>query len=194
MDVILPPPAFKGNISLEESIKERRSVRRFQNQPISLSDVGQLLWAAQGITHEQKLRAAPSAHALYPLEVYLVVENVTGLMPGVYKYNVLKHELEKRPEGAFGVQLSAATYSQTWVGQSPASIVICAVYDEKGAHAYTLMEVGCVAENVALQAVSLRLGTTFVGAIDPDAVREVLGALPEEQPLCVLPLGKPDTL
>ena len=67
--IVLPAPARSGHMSLEEALARRRSVREFSNKPLSDQDVSQLLWAAQGITHPEGLRTAPSAGALYPLEL-----------------------------------------------------------------------------------------------------------------------------
>jgi len=128
-NVKLPHPSIVGSIPVEKSINERRSVRLFKEEPLSLKELSQLLWAAQGITDKARgLRAAPSAGALYPLEIYVVVGNVEGLSAGVYKYVIGKHELTEIKEGDERQALSAAALSQSCVTEAPASIVICAVY------------------------------------------------------------------
>jgi all-trans-retinol 13,14-reductase len=195
-DLSLPPPSLKSSHSVEETIEKRHSTRCFVASPIPLSEISQLLWAAQGITHGQTLRSAPSAGALYPLEVYLVAENVAGIPAGMYKYNSQKHSLEKLFEGHLAKKLCRAANSQTSVGQAAAIMIICGVYEREAkkygekSKEYTDMEVGCVAENVYLQAVSCDIGTVFVAGFDPGSVKEILCTPESEQPLCILPLGK----
>ncbi len=191
----LPAPSLTGTVSLETAIHERRSTRHFKNQPLSLSQISQLLWASQGITHQNSLRAAPSAGGCYPLTVYLVAGNVTGLAPGVYTYIVEKHALQKCSDGDLRSRLCAAAFSQRSVEEAAATIVIGGVYEgvakKYGAHAqdFTWLEAGCVAENVALQAISCGLGTVCVAGFTPQAVQEIVGMPEEIQPLCLLPLG-----
>jgi SagB-type dehydrogenase family enzyme len=151
---------------------------------------------AQGITHDESLRAVPSAGALYPLELYLVVGHVAGLSAGIYKYHVAPHGLELCLSGDQRGEVCRAAYSQECVRQASAIIAICAMseretqkYGMNGSN-FIYLEAGCAAENVALQAVSLGLGMVIVGAIDSQAMATVLGTRPNEQPLCLLPLGK----
>jgi hypothetical protein len=109
----LPAPRLKGEISLEEALLQRRSVRDYATGSLRLEEVSQLLWAAQGQTAEWGGRTAPSAGALYPLETYLVVGNVESLAPGVYKYSSERHELVKVRDGDVREQLSVASLNQT---------------------------------------------------------------------------------
>jgi SagB-type dehydrogenase family enzyme len=126
------------------------------------------------------------------LKLYLVTKNVTGIPAGIYKYNVQKHALEKCIDGDHEAELCP----QPCVTNAAANIVICGVYEQiakkyaDGAQRYTHMEVGCVAENVYLQAVSCGVGTVFVAGFDTNVVKNVLKAPADEQPLCILPLGK----
>jgi SagB-type dehydrogenase family enzyme len=193
----LPEVRMHSSTSVEEAINQRRSLRLYKNEPLAIADVAQLLWSCQGLTDKQRmLRAAPSAGALYPLEVYLVVGEVKGVSAGIFKYNPLKHELSKMHDGDRRVALSEAAFSQQWVHQAEASIVICANYKitEKKygqrARQYVHMEVGAAAENVYLQATALGMGTVLVGAFDDAAVQKILEVVPDEIPLCILPLGK----
>jgi SagB-type dehydrogenase family enzyme len=194
--VELPRPRLEGELVVERALLQRRSVREYGGSPLTLAEVSQLLWAAQGITHPLGFRTAPSAGALYPLEVYLVVGNVAGLRPGVYRYDPRAHTLSAVAEGDNRAALSAATFGQTCVAEAATALVFCAVYrrttvkyGERGVR-YAHMEVGHAAQNVYLQAVSLRLGTVVVGAFQDDRVRKVIGADSDEQPLCIMPIGR----
>lgn len=195
--VLLSRSSVGGNISLEDAISKRRSWRSYSDSPLSSSDISQLLWAAQGITDKQRgLRAAPSAGALYPLELYVVAGYVDGLEPGIYKYDQQKHGIAKIEDGDYRGELSKMALSQEWVEKAPASLVICAVYERvtrkygQRGEQYVHMEVGAVAENVYLQATSLDIGTVFVGAFRDEDVQKVLRAPRNEKPLCIMPLGK----
>ena len=144
-------------------------------------------------------RAAPSAGALYPLEVYVVIGKggVVGLEPGIYHYNPHTHALELIKEGDYRDELCAACLGQPWVGKAPVSIVITAIYERtmvkygKRGIRYVHIEVGHVGQNVYLQAVALGLGTVAVGAFYDEEVRKVLGVSENEHPLYVMPVGVP---
>ena len=198
--VELPPPRLDGPMSLEEAIANRRSIRRYTDEPLTLQDLSQLLWAAQGITDpERGFRAAPSAGATYPLELYVVVGagGVVGLPAGIYHYDPHEHAISLWLEGDLRDQLCEAALGQEWVREAPISIVIAAAferttsrYGERGIR-YVYLEAGHAAENVYLQAVALGLGTVAVGAFYDSMVEEVL-ALPEDQdPIYIMPVGHP---
>ncbi len=127
--VQLPEPRLKSKVSLEEALLKRRSIREYANLPLTLEDVSQLLWAAQGITTEWGGRTAPSAGALYPLEVYLAVGNVENLATGVYKYKPERHELVKVRDDDVRGELAEAALDQNWVREAAIDIVIAAVYE-----------------------------------------------------------------
>ena len=192
----LPAPAQNSDTSIEEAMLKRRSVRRYKDATLTLAEISQLLWAAQGITNLDGLRTAPSAGALYPLEVYLVAGNVDGLPDGVYNYKPHRHELERTADGDKRTELSKAALGQAPIKKAAAVIVISAVYEritgkygERGIQ-YTHIETGHVAQNVQLQAVSLELATVVIGAFHEDAVKEVLSISGMEQPLYIIPVGK----
>lgn len=191
----LPEPASDSDIPVEQALLQRQSVRDYTDRPLTLAEISQLLWAAQGITRSGGKRTAPSAGALYPLEVYLVVGEVAGLADGVYKYLPADHELVRVAEGDRRVDLSAAALSQESIEAAPAAVVITAIYErttvkygERGIR-YVHMEVGSAAQNVYLQAVSLDLGTVFIGAFHDQEVRQVLNLPADEHPLCIMPVG-----
>jgi SagB-type dehydrogenase family enzyme len=193
--IVLPEPRDSGEISVEEALLERRSIRNYKDEALTLAEVSQLLWAAQGITHPGGYRTAPSAGALYPLEFYVVAGNVDGLRPGIYKYRPQGHELEKVAEGDVRAELCAAALDQECVEDGAAVLVFAAVYErttrkysERGVR-YVHMEVGHAAQNVYLQTVSLGLGTVVVGAFDDDEVERLLQMEDDEQALCIMPVG-----
>ncbi len=193
----LPEPKYDSNTSVEQALFERRSVREYKDVPLNLTEVSQLLWAAQGITEPRRgFRTAPSAGALYPLEVYVVIGNVEEVTKGVYKYIPRKHELVKVREGDVRDKLTAAALGQNWVGEGSIVIVFSAVYERttqkygnRGIK-YVHMETGYAAQNVYLQAVSLNMGTVVVGAFNDDEVRSILNMPDEENPLYIMPVGK----
>ena len=192
----LPVPSFEGKLSVEEAMRQRTSQRSFLDRPLSLSQVSQLLWAAQGMTEEGGFkRTAPSAGALYPLEIYLVVGNVEALERGVYHYSPEGHMVSSFLEGDYQHSLARACLSQSFVAASPLSIVVAAEYErtaikygERGIR-YVLMEVGHVGQNIALQAVGLGLTACHVGAFRDEEVSRVL-KLPERyRPLYIVVVG-----
>ena len=196
----LPLAAMKGNVSVEEAMARRRSIRHYAPKPLTLGSLSQILWAAQGITEKDGgFRTAPSAGALYPLEVYAVVrkDGVEGLAEGVYHYHSEGHLVTLVRNGDVSTDLEAATWGQEMVKEAAATIVITGVlsrtaekYGKRGTQ-YMFQESGHVAQNVFLQATALGIGTVVMGAFSEGAVRRVLGAETDERPLYVQPLGKP---
>lgn len=191
----LPAPVYTSATSVEEALLRRRSVREYKNEPISLKDISQLLWAAQGITSEEGGRTAPSAGALYPLEIYLVSGNVTGLAPGVYHYLPADHSLDLIEEGDKRKLLYAGASLQVAVKNAAAVFVITAVYErttvkyfERGKK-YVHMEAGHASQNIYLQAVSLKLGTVAMGAFTDSLVKKILLLPKKEEPLYLMPVG-----
>jgi SagB-type dehydrogenase family enzyme len=194
-EISLPAPSFDGTLSVEKAIKNRRSTRSYKKDTLTIAQVSQLLWAAQGITSKDGFRTAPSAGATYPLEIYLIVGDVTGITSGIYKYNCVNHSLRQVCEGDKREDLCQAVLNQEWIKHTSVAIAVCGVYERtvkkygKNATKYVHMEVGCVAQNVYLQAQSLGLGTVFVGACDESKMSSLLNLSNDETPLCVLPVG-----
>ncbi len=202
MRIKLPLPKLDySRRFIEEVIAARRSIREYTREPLSLQELSQLLWAAQGITSpfRRGFRAAPSAGATYPLELYVVAGEggVEGLEAGVYHYNPYKHSLELVKKGDFRRDLQAASLHQECVGEAPIDIVITAeyerttsVYGERGIR-YVIMEVGHVGQNIYLEATALGLGTVAVGAFYDEEVRRVIGAPEHHKLLYIMPVGRP---
>lgn len=193
--VKLPGPDTKGEVSVEEALLERRSVREYGDEGLSLRQTSQLLWAAQGMTSDWGGRTAPSAGGLYPLEVYLVAGKVKDFAAGVYKYRPAGHELTLIRVGDLREKLSEAALGQEWVRDAPATIVIAAVlerttakYGDRGIR-YVWMEAGHAGQNVCLQATALGLGAVTVGAFDDSRVQAVLGMPKAESSMYVIPVG-----
>lgn len=194
-DVKLPEPRHDSDTSVEGALADRRSVRSYEDEPLTLDELGQILWAAQGITSAWGGRTAPSAGALYPLEVFAVVGNVTGVPPGVYRYVPREHGLDLHLEGDWRFELATAAQGQVWMADAPVMLVVVADFERTarkyGARTerYVHIEVGHVCQNVYLQAGALELGTVIVGAFVDEAVRIRLDIA--DDPLAIMPVGRP---
>lgn len=195
--IALPAPQREGGLSVAQALSRRRSVREFAKGPLSLGAVSQVLWAAQGITGDGNLRTAPSAGALYPLEIFLVAGAVSGLESAVYHYEPRGHRLWRIAVGDRRTALAGAALHQDWLATAPAVLVLGAVpkrtarkYGSR-AERYVDLEAGHAAENAALQAVALGLGTCDVGAFRDGRVKEVLELPDEVEPLLLIPMGQP---
>jgi len=179
----LAPPAHRG-VRVEEAIARRRSVRSYSTKSMTRAELSQLLYAAQGVTSERsgiQLRTAPSAGALYPLEIYAVVNHVEGIPKGLYHYNVRRHGLETIREGDLSRQIRAAGLDQQSLGEADVVFVLTAIVDRarikyrERAYRYVYMEAGHISQNIALQAVSLGLGSVCAGAFYDDEVNTLIG-------------------
>jgi SagB-type dehydrogenase family enzyme len=198
--ISLPDPRLKGEMTLEEAILKRRSRRAFNDSPLTLGEVSQIVWAAQGVTSETGLRAAPSAGALYPLDLYLVVgeQGVEGLGEGVYHYLPQRHSLELILEEDVRQTLARLSVQQMFIAEAPLSLLITAEYErttvkygDRGVR-YVHMEAGHVAQNVYLQAEALGLGTVTVGAFQDEEIAQALALPAAFRLLYVMPIGYPE--
>jgi SagB-type dehydrogenase family enzyme len=194
--ISLPAPTLTGDVSVETALQKRRSIRSYTQEPPTLEDIAQLLWAAQGVTSHNGFRTAPSAGALYPLEVYIVSGNISGLEEGIYRYLSHQHELTLVHSGDHRRQLAAAALGQACVREAPATIIFTGIssritgkYGQRGIQ-YMMMEAGHAAQNVCLQAVTRQIGVVPVGAFKEDQVRKILQLDNTELPLYLIPLGK----
>ena len=176
--ISLPAPQYQG-LSVEDAIKKRRSVRNYSKRPLTQLQLSQLLFAAQGVTgqsYRQALRTAPSAGALYPFEIYVVVNNVKGLERGIYHYSFLDHTLELLKTGDFRRKVVKAGLEQDMLGKSGVTFILSAVFDRvchkygQRGYRYVYMEAGHISQNICLESVSLGLGSVTVGAFLDDKV------------------------
>jgi len=191
-EITLPNPSTSGGMAVAEAIAKRRSIRNFAGEPLTLEEVSQLAWAAQGITEpNRKYRAAPSAGALYPLELYVLTHE------GVFHYIPDRHSLAPITSKDRRSDLSRAALGQSFIADAALSFVITAVYARTEAkyggraRMYVHMEAGHVAENIHLQAVALGLGSVPVGAFRDRAVSDVIGLPSDHTPLYIIPVGHP---
>ncbi|HWI81393.1 SagB/ThcOx family dehydrogenase [Ramlibacter sp.] len=195
--IALPAVAQEAGASLRSALLRRRSVRDYASQPLPLAAVARLLWAAQGITAGEGRRTAPSAGALYPLELHLVAARVNGLAPGAYRYAAPSHSLHRVTGESVLPVLAQAAFSQQAVA-SAAAVVVFAAVEERTARKYgarsgryVSFEAGAASQNLALDAAAQGLGTVVVGAFDDDAVARALRLPPGERPLALMPVGMP---
>jgi SagB-type dehydrogenase family enzyme len=205
----LPEINNDGDVSVERAMTERRSIRSFAADAVSLPALSQLLWSAQGVTLPMEeppegfgwqwmggLRTAPSAGALYPVELYAVVGVSQELEPGVYRYIPTEHAVEKTAEGDLREALWGAALRQTSITEAPVTLVFAAVVERLAvkygdrSERYALIEVGAAAENVFLQCESLDLGTVLIGAFQDDQVADVLGLPADQHVYAIMPVGQ----
>ncbi len=188
--VKLPVPEIQGGMPLWESIRERRSCRDFGETLLSLPALSQLLWATQGITAKTQgfeFRAAPSAGALYPIETYLAVLNMTGIEPGIYHYDIRRHELELMRKGDCRADVPTALLNQHFIAEANVVFLWTAVFQrskwkyKQRAYRYVYLDAGHIAQNLALAAVALGLGSCHVAALYDDEVNSILGVDGEEE-------------
>lgn len=190
--ISLPDPVLQGSMTLEETLVNRRSVRQFKDTLLSEVQIGQLLWAAQGITYPTGLRTAPSAGALYPLEIYAATPE------GLFHYKPQTHSMERLLDQDPRPDLYQAALRQNSVLEAPLVIVINAVfertaqrYGEARTPQYVYLEAGHTAQNIHLQAVALELGSVPIGAFHEDQIVEALSLPSDEVPLYLIPIGYP---
>jgi SagB-type dehydrogenase family enzyme len=191
----LPAPVLTSDISIESTIEARRSVRDFSSRAPNLKGLSQLLWAAQGVTSRSGFRTAPSAGALYPLEIYLVAGSVKDLSPGVYRYIPAKHGLLPIKGGDHRQTLADAALSQSSIATAPVSLVIAAVYQRTAAkyghraERYVHIEAGHAGQNILLQAAAIELGTVIIAAFNDRVVQQVLDLPDGYEPISIIPTG-----
>ena len=186
----LPEPKYDGTVSVEKALKERRTVRTYKDIPLSMNDVSQILWAAQGITEPGRgLRTAPSARAQYFLTVYIFAGNVTGLKPGMYRYVPSGHILEPVASEDMKEKLYKAA-GQSAIQKAPATLVMAGAKDRARNEPWMYLEAGHAAQNVCLEGVSLGIGTVTMAGFDADAVGKAISLPAGEKVLYIMPIGK----
>jgi len=196
--ISLPKPSSDGKVSVEKAMKERRTIRNFKDRILSLAQLSQLLWAAQGVTDPKEgKRAAPSGGALYPLDIYLIVgENgVEGIEAGIYHYLPEGHSISLVSKGDRRKEIASASLGQMWMAKAPVMLIITAEYrritgkyGERGIR-YALIEVGHAGQNIFLQAEALGLGAGIVGAFHDVDISKVTGTPTKHEPLLIMPVG-----
>jgi SagB-type dehydrogenase family enzyme len=196
MAVALPKPDVIGKVTLEQAIAQRRSVREYAPGALTLAEVSQLMWVAQGITSPDGKRATPSARAVYPLQVWLVAEEVTGLPAGIYRYEPKEHALALVTAGPQRDSMAAAARGQAAIEHAAAVVAVigdsalAATKFRGNAERWLGMEAGFVVQDVYLECTALGLGTVMVGGFEEGAVRRALGLPPGWEPLALLPVGR----
>lgn len=179
----LPDIIPLSDMTLHEVLKNRKSIRDYQNKPLTKEILSYLLWASTGISRKEggyEFRTAPSAGALYPIETYLVVNNVKEISPGVYHYNIQNHYLELLKEGGYAVETANAALGQRMCVEASVVFIWTAIfqrmkwkYDQR-AYRYVYLDAGHIAENLALSATSLGLDSCQIGALYDDKVNQVI--------------------
>ncbi len=193
----LPSVRHQGPMSLEAALWARRSTRGFSRDSIPLADLGQLLWAADGVNRPNSHRTAPSAMATYPLELYVVVSRVRDLAPGVYHYQPAGHAVERLATGDRLPELVGNAARSAWIADAAAVVVFAGAFDRaegrmrERTERYIAIEAGAAAQNLYLQAAALGLGTTFVASAQDSAVARIARLGSGEQPMGIMPLGRP---
>lgn len=193
--IALPSPKLDGTMSVEKALHDRRSLRAPSPDALTLEQVGQLCWAAQGVTDDKGHRTASSAHATYPLELYVLAGAVNGLQPGMYHYEPASHSLQIAGAVDRRAELVEKGIGQAWIASAPAVFVITGRADKMAkmkerAAAFMNVEAGLATQGFFLQATSLGLGSTFVGGFKPQEARAALGLSEAEEILAVLPVGR----
>jgi SagB-type dehydrogenase family enzyme len=199
----LSQPITTGGSPLWEVIAERRSVRRYQPEPLAEQELSQLLWASQGITARRaniELRAAPSAGALYPVETYVVIHSVAQIESGIYHYNVPDHALEQLAVGDFRSTIARAALDQRIAFAANAVFVWTGVFPRsrwkyrQRAYRYVYLDAGHIAQNLALAAVGLGLVTCQIAALYDGEANELLGIDgDDESTLYMTVVGRPES-
>lgn len=198
--VALPPPDRATGIAVEDALARRRSTRAYAAEPLTLPELSRLLLLSAGITGERygnRLRAAPSSGALYPIEVYPVIHHVAGLEPGVYHYGVAGHDLALLRGGDFRAEVVRQGIAQEFLGQAGVVFFMTVMFQRMRwkyhdrTYRYGLIEAGHIGQNLYLAATSMGLGACSVGAFMDDAINAMLGVDGhEEAAIYMLAVGK----
>lgn len=179
----LPEPKENRNTTLDYCFKKRKSIRDFSDDPIDLEQLSYLLWASTGIQrkeHSFEFRTAPSAGALYPIETYIVVNNVLKLEKGVYHYSIKDHELEEMKLGNFGIKTANGALGQGMCARAAVVFIWTSIFQRskwkygQRAYRYIYLDAGHIAENLALASIGLGLGSCQIGALFDKEINEIV--------------------
>ena len=179
----LPPLKPIETLTLNEIFKTRKSIRRYIDKPLKIEKLSHLLWASTGIQRKERgmeFRTVPSAGALYPIETYLVINNVQDLEPGIYHYSVKSHCLEELKTGDYSMEIARAALGQLYAAEANVVFVWTSIFYRtkwkyrQRAYRYIYLDAGHIAQNLALTATGLGLGTCEIGALFDDVTNEIL--------------------
>jgi len=194
----LPAPMLDGAVSLERAIKQRRTIRSFVDKSLTVGQLSQILWAAQGITDDGGLkRAAPSGGALYPIDLYAVVgkNGVRELAPGIYHYDPIRHSIQKIADTDAREDVAVASLRQMWMATAPVILVLTAEYrritikyGERGKR-YAMIEIGHIGQNIFLQCQAIGLSAGIAGAFYDKEVARAINCQKDHEPLIIMPVG-----
>lgn len=203
MEIKLNPPLETLRESdIRELLKKRRSIRNFSAQSLNLEQLSTILWASLGKNYDSltgATRPIPSAGAIYPLEVYILIgkEAIKNIKAGLYHYLIDKHSLELKIQDDLRLSLSRACFNQDFIVNAPISLIVTAVsnltmrrYGQRGLR-YVFIEAGHISQNIYLITQALGLSTVEVGAFDDNKLKELLLLDKEEDTLIVMPIGYP---
>jgi SagB-type dehydrogenase family enzyme len=197
----LPDTLQEATMDFAEVLRRRKSIRAFSNQPLSLDDLGFLLWASTGIQrveHGYEFRTAPSAGALYPIETYVAANNIEDVDSGIYHYNIKNHLLEEIKAGNFGDAIAHAALDQKMCATASVIFIWTAIFERskwkynQRAYRYIYLDAGHIAENLALAAASITCGSCQVGAFFDEEINSIVGVDgAEESTICLSVIGHP---
>ncbi|MDY6836242.1 MAG: SagB/ThcOx family dehydrogenase [Chloroflexota bacterium] len=182
--VNLSPPGVIQHMSIDDALRRRRSIREFSSKPLSKRQLSYLLWASTGIQrieNDYEFRTAPSAGALYPIETYLVVNNVESLSQGLYHYAIRSHHLEELAQGDLGNKVANAALGQQMCLDAAVVFIWTAIFQRSRwkyrdrAYRYVYLDAGHIAENLALAVTGLGLGCCHIAALFDDELNNLLG-------------------
>lgn len=188
--VKLPEPQTKGGPPIWDCLRKRRSVRDYKAQTVSLKELSQILWGSYGVTAKEwgyYLKTAPSAGALYPIEIYVASFNVEGLKKGIYHFNPKDMTLIGVFEGDFSGEITSACLGQDFILDSAFTLVLTAIpsrtmgrYRERGVR-YILMDLGCIIQNIYLSLTAMNMGGCIIGAFSDSAMNKIMNLNPEKE-------------
>lgn len=197
----LPNQFQQSTFDLTKVLRMRKSIRSFTLKPLSIVDLAFLLWASTGIhrvEHQFEFRTAPSAGALYPIETYIVANNVEGLKEGIYHYNIKNHSLEEIKLENFGNEFAHAALAQQMCAEAPVVFVWTAVFRRskwkysQRAYRFIYLDAGHIGQNLALAATSIGCGSCEVGAFYDDEINSIIEIDgKEESTICLCAIGHP---
>jgi SagB-type dehydrogenase family enzyme len=171
--------------TLDEALTARRTVRQFEGVAIESAELSAILHAAYGVAgalgrgeDAQPLRTAPSAGALYPLELHVVARGVAGLPAALYRFDPLRFGLEAC--GPVPDLAEVTPYAE--LADSAAAVVLVSACFWRSrfkyglrAYRFTLLEAGHVVQNLLLAAAALGLGAAPLGGFYDRRLDELLG-------------------